>query len=80
MFIAQRLFRSKGSNVARLEGCLYSFQNLTDATVWCKKNRKVLSILSDCGAEYTVRSSRSKGVRYVDVVVKNVVSAHAAKY
>jgi hypothetical protein len=80
MFIGQRLIRSKNSPAAHLTGCLYSFQSLTDATVWCKKNRKVLSLLSHDGFEYTIRSSRAKGVRYVDVVVKNVVSASGSKY
>jgi hypothetical protein len=80
MFIGQRLIRSKGMPVANLTGCLYSFKDLTAAKNWCKKQRKVLALLSADGAEYTIRSSRSKGVRYVDVVVRNVVSASGSKY
>lgn len=80
MFIGQRLIRSKGMPVANLTGPLYSFKDVTAATRWCKKQRKVLSLLSADGAEYTIRSSRSKGVRYVDVVVKNVVSATGSKH
>ena len=80
MFIAQRLIRSKGMPVATLTGGLKSFASLTDAVAWAKKQRKVYAILSADGLEYTIRSSRARGVRWVDVVVKNVVSAHAAKY
>jgi len=80
MFIGQRLIRSKRASVANLTGPLYSFRDLTAAKNWCKKQRKVLALLSADGAEYTVRSSRAKGVRYVDVVVRNVVSASGSKY
>lgn len=79
MFIAQRLIRSKGMPVANLTGGLKSFRDLTEAVQWARKQRKVYAILSDCGAEYTVRSSRAKGVRYIDVVVRNVVSANGSK-
>lgn len=80
MFIGQRLIRSKGSHAAHLTGTLYSFADLTAARNWCKKQRKVLSLLSDDGFEYTMRSSRSKGVRFVDCLVKNIVSASGSKY
>lgn len=80
MFIAQRLIRSKGASVAHLTGGLKSFASLVDAVAWARKQRKVYAILSDCGAEFTVRSSRARGVRWVDSVVRNVVSANGSKY
>lgn len=80
MFIAQRLIRSKGMPVANLTGGLKSFRDLTEAVAWAKKQRKVYAILSADGLEYTVRSSRARGVRWVDVVVRNVVSASGSKY
>jgi hypothetical protein len=80
MFIAQRLIRSKGMPVANLTGGLKSFSDLTAAVLWARKQRKVYAILSSDGAEYTVRSSRAKGVRYIDNLVRNVVSASGSKY
>jgi hypothetical protein len=80
MFIAQRLIRSKGMPVANLTGGLKSFASLTEAVAWARRQRKVYAILSADGREYTVRSSRAKGVRYVDSIVRNVVSASGSKY
>ena len=80
MFIAQRLIRSKGMPVADLTGGLKSFKDLTEAVAWARRQRKVYAILSVDGAEYTVRSSRAKGVRYIDNLVRNVVSVSGSKY
>ena len=73
MFIAQRIIRSKGSNVARLTGRVRTFENLPAMMDATRKARWVFAYVDENGNEGTIRSG--KRMRPVDLHVRNTVAS-----
>ena len=76
MVKARRIIVHKGSPIAEAEGPVYHFASQHHLERWAMKQHKVFAFMdTNSFHQGTMRSSRAKGVRFIDRRVRNVVDS-----